>query len=381
MSTTVENQNKATDQKPDKTNRYPFWGPRFWHGMKMYHVFVLLWRNRFQVHPRRWSLACSVLIFSISNSLLFWIQKIIYGRRVAKTKIEHPPIFILGHWRTGTTFLHELLVRDTRFSYPTTYECFTPNHFLVSSWYMPKLVSFLMPKQRPQDNMAAGFDRPQEDEFALCAMGAPTPYVRMAFPNRPAPYLEFLNMQGVSERDLRRFKKALLWFVRALTFRKKKQLVLKSPPHTGRIEVLAEMFPGAKFIHIVRDPYALFPSMRRTWDALDAAQGLQIRRNDIDDLIFECFERMYEGFEQQRKKIDPDCICDVRYEELTRDPIGVVESVYEALNLGDFEPAREKLEEFVRDQQNYKTNRHELDPELKEQIDRRWAGYFEKYGY
>ena len=49
-------------------------------------------------------------------------------------------------------------------------------------------------------------------------------------------------------------------------------------------------------------------------------------------------------------------MCDVRYEELTRDPIGVVASVYESLNLGDFEPAREKLEEFVSDQQNYKTN-------------------------
>ncbi len=37
-----------------------------------------------------------------------------------------------------------------------------------------------------------------------------------------------------------------------------------SPPHTGRIRLLAEMFPQAKFIHLVRDPYSLFPS---TWPA------------------------------------------------------------------------------------------------------------------
>ncbi len=44
--------------------------------------------------------------------------------------------------------------------------------------------------------MATGVDRPQEDEFALVAMGVPTPYCRMAFPNDPPVYDEFLDMDG-----------------------------------------------------------------------------------------------------------------------------------------------------------------------------------------
>ena len=47
-----------------------------------------------------------------------WLQRLIYGRRIAATEIKEPPIFIIGHWRSGTTYLHELMVCDERFAYP-----------------------------------------------------------------------------------------------------------------------------------------------------------------------------------------------------------------------------------------------------------------------
>ena len=91
------------------------------------------------------------------------------GRRIAQQPIKDAPIFIIGHWRSGTTLLHELMSLDERFTFPTTYECFVPNHFLISAWFDAWL-KCLLPKQRPMDNMALGWDRPQEDEFALCNM-------------------------------------------------------------------------------------------------------------------------------------------------------------------------------------------------------------------
>ena len=82
----------------------------------------------------------------------------------------------LGHWRTGTTYLHELLIRDPRHSYPTTYQCLAPGHFLISEAWLPKVFFFFVPSRRPMDNMPAGWDRPQEDEFGLCLLGAPSPW-------------------------------------------------------------------------------------------------------------------------------------------------------------------------------------------------------------
>ena len=51
------------------------------------------------------------------------------------------------------------------------------------------------------DNMLAGWDRPQEDEFALCNMGVPSPYLTFVFPNHPPQYPEYLDLEGVPAKD------------------------------------------------------------------------------------------------------------------------------------------------------------------------------------
>jgi len=53
-------------------------------------------------------------------------------------------------------------------------------------------------------------------------------------------------------------EETFLHFLQTLTFKDTRRLVLKSPPHSCRIGVLLEMFPKARFIHIVRDPYLVF---------------------------------------------------------------------------------------------------------------------------
>src|SRR5687768_6319878 len=103
------------------------------------------------------------------------------------------------------------------------------------------------------DNMAVGWDRPQEDEFALCALGVPSPYwVLGFFDRRQCP--EYLDFGGLPPGALARWKEAFVHVVKLMTFRHGKRLILKSPTHTARVGVLSEMFPRARFIHIVRDP-------------------------------------------------------------------------------------------------------------------------------
>ena len=363
-------------------NTYPERTPRFWHGMRFCAAMGLLIRNRFHVHPVRWGMVFTVLFAAVINSTLYYLQRLFCGRKIGATKMEHPPIFIIGHWRSGTTHLHELMVRDRRFACANTYDCFAPNHFVISGWLLPKLFWFLLPEKRPMDNMLIGFDRPQEDDIALCGLNAPTPYFRLAFPNHPPPYNEFLNMERVDKKDLACFRRALKGFVQALTYSKKKRLVLKSPPHTGRIEVLADLFPGAKFIHIVRDPFVLFPSTRRTWESLDYSQAFQRpHHKDLDEYILRSLVLMYEGFERQRAAIPSNHICDVRYEDLARDPVGEVRRIYGQLELGDFENIRDPLEDYLESQQDYRPNQHLLAPEISAAIELRWGDYIDTYGY
>ena len=126
------------------------------------------------------------------------------------------------------------------------------------------------------DNMAAGWNHPQEDEFALCNMGARSPYLTIVFPNRPPQDQEYLDLERVSPEGLRRWKAKLRWFLQCITLRNPKRIVLKSPPHTCRVKVLLEMFPKAKFVHIVRDPYVIFPSTVNLWKRLYRDEGLQM---------------------------------------------------------------------------------------------------------
>ncbi len=317
------------------------------------------------------------------NSVMGTVQSLWYGKKIAATPIEQPPVFIIGHWRSGTTYLHELLFLDERFVSPTTYQCFAPHHCLLTEWMMNLFGSWLMPKQRPMDNVAAGWDRPQEDEFALLTLGAPTPYLRMAFPNEEPPFMDFLDMQGCSEADAKRFEQAIVHFVKLLTVAGNgKRVLLKSPPHTGRIEMLARLFPGAKFIHIVRHPFALFPSTMRLWQSLDEVQGLQMPKGrGMEDYVFDCLARMYGGFEAQRQRLPANAIYDVRYEDLVADPAGEVRKMYDQLQLGPYEAVRQEIENFAAGQKDYKTNKHNINEALKTKIRERWAGYCAKYGY
>ncbi len=368
--------------KQREIHAYPLWSPRFWHGMTFGGWMKLLADNRFQVHPLRVPMAALLCLITPFNTVMRWVQRMVYGRKVAETPIEQPPVFIIGHWRSGTTLLHELMVLDERFAYPTTYQCFAPHHFLLTEWFFAKYCGFLLPKQRPMDNMATGWYKPQEDEFALLTMGEATPYRRMAFPNRGPVDSEFLNMRDIAPDRLQRWRDALQWFVKLLTFKTGKRIVLKSPPHTGRIAELAELFPGAKFIHIAREPYTVYSSTKRLWPALDYVQGCQVPRNEyLDEYVLSCLEQMYDGFDAQKDSLADGQMAYVRYEELVADPMGEIQRLYEELDLGSFDNIREPLAEQVEQRANYRVNQHQLEDADRQRVRERWASYFEAFGY
>lgn len=212
-------------QIPD--SKYPRSGARLWHGMTTLNYLKLLTSGKFHVSFLRLGMAILLTIFSVPNSFLVLIQTLFFGRKIRRTQIEHAPIFVVGHWRSGTTLLHELLALDPNHAFPTTYECFAPQHFLFTTSWIPKLLRFTVPPKRPMDAMPVTFGSPQEDEFALVCMGSPSPYFRLAFPNDQPPYEEFYNMQNASPVDTERFDRDLTYFFKALTLAKKKTFDLE----------------------------------------------------------------------------------------------------------------------------------------------------------
>ena len=343
----------------------------------------LLRLGKFAVHPARLPMAAAVTLATPVNSTLGAIQRVVWGGALRDATFHGPPVFIIGHWRSGTTMLHELMVMDERLSSPSTFQCFAPHHFLLSEWFFLKFFKWLLPNQRPMDNMATGFDRPQEDEFALMNLGVPSPYRRIAFPNQPPPDLEYLDTETLPESLREPWSRAIENFLKAVSYRTERPLVVKSPTHTGRVETLAKIFPGAKFIHLTRDPRALFPSTMRLWAGLDQVQALQLPTGEgLDRYVIDCFTRMYDAFHRQRESIDPANLIDVRYEDLVSDPMAEVEAIYRRLRLGDFGAVRDALADWVETSHvGYRPNRHELPEHQETLIRQHWGDYFDRYGY
>lgn len=352
--------------------------------MRVSSYWQLLRENRFDIDLSRYGMTAICGMCAAVNSSLAAVQSITHGRRIERTELIAPPVFVVGHWRSGTTLLHELLALDTRFGFPNNYHAFVPNHFLLSQPLLYPIVKILMPSSRPMDNMEMRVASPQEDDFALCAYGAPSPYRRIAFPNRAHRDHLLLNIANANPEELDALEQAMKRFLKALTVRTEKQLILKSPPHTGRIQKLAEWFPGAKFIHVSRHPYDLVPSTMRLWKALDQLMGFQLPRYDevaLKNYVFECQDLMYAAYHQQRTAIPAENLIEIRFETLMQSPLSEMERVYEQLQLGKFSAARPNLEAYFQRKKNHQRNLFSIDEQLRMEIDSHWSIYMQLFGY
>jgi omega-hydroxy-beta-dihydromenaquinone-9 sulfotransferase len=377
------NQNcPAPPTRAKATNPPPWWQLMIWAGANSFAWMRLLSRNRFRIHWSCLHVVTYVTFVSMGHTLLRGVQQLIYGRRVARTPIDRPPIFIIGHWRTGTTLLHEYLALDDRHVGPSTYECMEPNHFLLTEGLISRWLPFFSLSVRPMDNMAAGFDRPQEDEFALCNLGLPSPYLTIAFPNHPPQFEEYLDLEGLSPRALATWKRTFLRFLKELTFKHDKRLVLKSPTHSCRVKTLLEMFPDARFVHIVRDPYVVFPSTVSLWKSLYITFGLQRPTfQGLEEHVLQTFVRVYDKIEEGKTLIDFDRFYELRYEDLVGDPVGEMAKLYDHLGLGGFETVLPRLQAQLAATADYRTNRYQLSDQQRAEVTRRWGPVIRQYGY
>ncbi|MDY3563775.1 sulfotransferase [Gemmata sp. JC673] len=357
--------------------------PRMWLGFSARAWARLLVRNRFAVELPYYHVLAAASAASVVNSVLGVVQDVWFGGRVRRTPIRHAPLFVLGHWRSGTTLLHELLNLDPRHNFPNTYQCGAPHHFLLTEKWLTRLLWWLMPSRRPMDGMENGWGKPQEDEFALCMVGQPSPYLTLGFPNQPPQDEDAYDLVGMPPGAPARWERAFLRFLRQLTVRDPRRLVLKSPTHSCRIPTLLKLFPGARFALIVRDPYEVFPSTVNLWKTLYAAHGLQTPHfAGLEEYVLATFSHFHERLEEGKKLIPAGQFHALRYEDLLRDPPGEMSRLYGELGLGDFEAVRPCVERYFQTRAEYRTNRFGLlPPEVRVQISRRWAAAIREYSY
>lgn len=351
-----------------------------YYGMTLSEWMRLLWKHHFAIDPPYWPRSTFVTLMSMLNSVLQRHEDLVYGPKVRDVNIK-PPVFILGHWRSGTTHLHNLLAVDGQLAYPNFYQVINPHTFLSTERYS-KIVGFMYPKTRLLDNMLLGADTPAEEEFATCGTLC-SPFFSWVFPRYADQYDRYLTFRGVPEEEIARWKASLILFLKKLTWKYDRPLVLKSPPQTGRIRLLLDMFPDARFIHIHRNPYAVFRSTRRQVAIMSRITGLQrLHLQHIDAHIIRRYKIMYDAFFEERGLIADGHFHEVCFEELERDPIGQVQQIYENLSLPGFDGVQPSLQRYVDSLASYRKNAYaELPASLRHDIAQTWRRSFEEWGY
>jgi hypothetical protein len=138
-----------------------------------------------------------------------------YGSKIEALRLEGL-VFVLGHWRSGTTLLHEILALDPQLGAPTTYQCLNPHSFLLS---VDRLVHRGAPIVRPAGDRLVSSASPQEEEFALLCRGATSPRETIIFPSALASISSLSDPQEYSESDQKIWQHILVSFLKGITYR------------------------------------------------------------------------------------------------------------------------------------------------------------------
>ena len=363
---------------------YSRFAPRVWHGMTFGAWMRMIkghWRS---VPPGRYGLVFSVTVLSIGNSILKGISNFAFGRKVNATKISPAPIFILGHWRSGTTWLHQLLDVDLKLISPTAQQCFMPETFLIGQVLLRPIMPFLIPKSRPMDNVQMARNSAEEDEHAIALGGAMSPHRYLAFPCDTLGDV-ITDPKEMAPNEAAFFRKTWINFLKRVQFcAPGKRLLLKSPAHTMRIAEILDIFPDAKFIHIVRDPYKVNLSRERSSPAMMATQSFQTemphplanRQKFVND-----FADFHRKFEKTRGLIPEGNLYSLTYENLKLAPKERIRDIYKELDIGVFADIEPHLDVILADRKGYKVNTYSLSPEFEEVVYTTAKDHFECYGY
>lgn len=355
-------------------------GCRFDNWMRLIYENPITPENKKQVR------FMSVTSFFLGIPAFF--EWLIFYIPIKRTKLKKDPVYIVGHWRTGTTFLQNLLTRDPQFAWFDPIRTVSFNNCIL----MKRVLRFFMIKfkllngARPMDNLEYTLNLPMEEVFAQATISTQAIAHMLVFPDggNGVKYIETAFIDEQPEKKQKEWKKAYDYILKKVTYLNKgKQLLLKSPENTCRIGMLKKCYPGSKFINIYRDPYVTIMSTANMFKKEMALFCLNEKPTDefIEDTIIDLFERIYRKTFNEFSAMPESEYIEICYEDFCKDPKSYVKQIYEHLGIEGYEEALPHFEAYLDSQKNYKKNSFKLDPELRDKINSRLGFYFEHYGY
>ena len=248
-------------------------------------------------------------------SLFVPLQERKYKQLLADNPLEHDPVFILGHWRSGTTFVHNIFAQDPRFRI---------------HYHLPDRIPALHDGHAGLCKPVMGGHMPNHEAYRQHgAEPRPATGGFWFYPRSMKEYCDrFLTMRQATEEEIADFKEKFMKLVKISMWNSRRgvpdaQYLSKNPPHTGKVKTLVEMFPNAKFIYLIRNPYTVFESSRSFFSqTIEPLELNSIPMEEMEQNILYAYRELYDAYQQQKKYIPEGNLFEVKFEEFEKDALG-----------------------------------------------------------
>lgn len=321
-----------------------------------------------------------VLIISTPFQIFEWLY---FRNRIRNFKPGKPPIFIIGHWRSGTTHLHNLICKDPHHGFVTTYQSVFPNN-MMSKWIFKTFMNMRIPEYRPSDNVRLSADFPQEEEFSFANMTTNSFYHFFYFPSlNDALFDKYLRFSHADNKTLALYqRKYMELLAKASINTANDQLIVKNPVNTSKVRALLKMYPEAKFIFIYRNPVVTYLSTCRFFLTLLPTTALERYDEKIVKLIIiENYKKLMHDYLETRNLIPHENLIEIRFEDFEIQNLEVLKSIYKKFNLDTWQQAEPYFKEYISMQENYSKNKYRINKEELEKVLREWDFAMKTFGY
>jgi len=301
---------------------------------------------------------------------------------ILEQKIE-APIFIFGFGRSGTTILYELLAQDPQFRVPQKWETFYPCPPPEKSTY----ASDARILKTEKINEFCESMIPELQAIHKSAATLPVESVELlyftflsevfAFAFQAPEYTRYLATQDMSYcfNWLNKLLKLLQWR------NTRNHWLLKGPSHMPYLNELLSIFPDAKIVFTHRDPIVSADSVVSLqaslyWWRTDTPWG----DGSSDSWVVGSAETragMWDGIIDglESGDIDANNVANFHYAEFMRNPLEVIEGIYQQLNLTLKPDVRLKMETLLEQRPQQKFGKHQYERASQDLIQQERISY------
>ncbi len=282
------------------------------------------------------------------------------------------PVFIVGNFRSGTTFLHRMLTKDDQSTSFTSWELYLAPSVVgrkFYSWLMKinyalgnpvrwviDIFNHIVEKEAYMHKI--GLTEPEEDGQVLFQIWSSFDLLAFfPFPKLIRKYIYYDDQvpDDVKRRDMAYYSEIVKKHIYAHNGRR---YISKNPSHSPKVKTLHQQFPDAKFINLVRNPLQVIPSSISLFSKHCRTYGNPESEYNLQEEVIEHSKYWYYYPHQYLKNLPPDQYIRIQYRDLVADPKGTVERIYQQLNL-DLSPGFARiLEAEAEKAKSFKSEHH-----------------------